>query len=69
MVTGECGDCRATDRGCNVFTIVEGKPYRTDLNVVIVNEDVGLGWDPAWSNERIIRIVENYKKFAWVVRS
>ena len=68
VVTGECGDCRATDRGCNVFTIIEGKPYRTDLNVVIVNEDIGLGWDPAWPQERITQIVENYKKFAWVVR-
>lgn len=64
--TGECNDCRSTDRACNIFTIIEGKPFHTDLNVVIVNEDLGLGWDPSWPEERIIRIMENYKKFVWV---
>ncbi len=34
----------------------------------VCNEDMGLGWDPAWSQERITHIVENYKKFALVVR-
>jgi hypothetical protein len=66
ILTGECSDCRATDRGCNVFTIIEGKPARTDLNVIIVNQDIGLGFDPSWANERISKILENYKKFVWV---
>lgn len=66
VVTGECSDCRATDRGCNVFTIIEGKPARTDLNVIIVNQDIGLGFDPSWPQERISKILENYKKFVWV---
>jgi hypothetical protein len=64
--TGECTDCRAKDRGCNIFTIIEGKPYRTDLHVVLVNQDLGLGWDPSWPNDRIMKIRENYKKFVWV---
>lgn len=64
--TGECSDCRATDRGCNVFTIIEGKPYQTDITVVIVNRDLGLGWDPSWPQDRITKIIENYKKSVWV---
>jgi hypothetical protein len=47
-VTGECSDCRAIDRICNIFGVIEGKPLFTDLNVIIVNEDLGLGWDPSW---------------------
>jgi len=65
-VTGECSDCRATDRICNIFTIIEGKPFFTDLNVVIVNEDLGLGWDPSWPQSRVRQILENYKKFVWI---
>lgn len=64
--TGECSDCRSADRGCNVFTIIEGKPYQTDLNVVVVNQDLGLGWDPSWPQDRITKIIENYKKSVWV---
>jgi len=59
-VTGECADCRATGKICNVFTIIEGKPNRTDITVVIVNEDLGLGWDRSWPKERITKIIENY---------
>ncbi len=65
-LTGECSDCRAEDRICNIFTIIEGKPFFTDLTVVMVNEDLGLGWDPSWPKERIMRILENYKKFVWI---
>ena len=65
-VTGECVDCRAIDRICNIFSIIEGKPFFTDLNVVIVNEDLGLGWDPSWPQGRIMQILENYKKFVWI---
>jgi hypothetical protein len=65
-VTGECSDCRAADRICNIFTVIEGKPFFTDLNVIIVNKDLGLGWDPSWPKYRIRKILENYKKFVWV---
>jgi hypothetical protein len=64
--TGECGDCRSPDRICNVFTMIEHKPFYTTVNVVIVNEDLGLGWDPSWPEERIRKIRENYKRFAWL---
>jgi hypothetical protein len=65
-VTGECSDCRTIDRICNIFSIIEGKPYQTDITVVIVNQDLGLGWDPSWPQDRIGKILENYKKFVWV---
>jgi hypothetical protein len=64
--TGQCNDCRSPERGCNIFTIIEGKPARTNLNVIIVNEDLGLGWDPSWPEPRVHQILENYKKYAWV---
>ena len=64
--TGECHDCRSTDRGCSVFTIIENKPLYTNLNVIIVNEDLGLGWDKSWPQDRIQKIRENYKRFAWL---
>ena len=66
VVTGRCNDCRAEDRGCNIFTIIEGKPSQTDLHVILVNQDLGLGWDPSWPQERISKILDNYKKFVWV---
>jgi hypothetical protein len=66
VATGKCTDCRSVDRGCNVFTIIEGKPTQTNLNVILVNEDLGLGWDPSWPEERIEKIRESYRKFVWI---
>lgn len=39
---------------------------RTDINVVIINEDLGLAWDESWSQERISRIIEAYKRYVWI---
>jgi hypothetical protein len=64
--TGECRDCRSSDRVCNIFTILEGKPFRADLNVIIVDEDLGLGWDASWPKSRIKQIIDNHKKFLWI---
>ena len=66
VATGVCTDCRSKDRSCNIFTIIEGKPRGTNLNVVIVDEDLGLSWDESWPQERISSISENYKKYVWV---
>lgn len=66
VITGDCSDCKTKDRMCNVFTIIEGKPLRTQIKVVIVNEDLGLGWDESWPRERTAKIIENYKKFVWI---
>jgi hypothetical protein len=64
--TGQCNDCRAEGRGCNIFTIIEGKPGVTNLNVVVINQDLGLGWDPSWPAERIAKIRGNYTKSVWI---
>jgi len=66
VATGRCNDCRSEDKGCNIFTIIEGKPAQTALHVVLVNRDLGLGWDPSWPDERIAGIVEMYKNFVWI---
>jgi hypothetical protein len=66
VATGKCNDCRAVDRGCNIFTIIEGKPARTALHVILVNQDLGLGWDPSWPQERIQKIIAHYRKFVWI---
>ncbi|MBP1722561.1 MAG: hypothetical protein H6Q44_266 [Deltaproteobacteria bacterium] len=66
VATGKCADCKAIDRGCNIFTIIEGKPTQTNLTVILVNQDLGLGWDPSWPEERIKKIRESYKRFVWV---
>jgi hypothetical protein len=67
VTTGECSDCHTKDRMCNIFTIIEGKPRRTDIKVVIVNEDLGLGWDESWPQERISKIIENYQRYVWIL--
>jgi hypothetical protein len=66
VATGKCSDCRSKDRGCNVYTVIEGKPARTDLHVIIVNQDLGLGWDSSWPQKRIKKIRDEYKKFVWL---
>lgn len=61
--TGECSDCRSSDRRCNIFSIIESKPKRTTINAIIVDADLGLGWNPSWPRERILNIQNNYKRF------
>ncbi len=39
--TGRCVDCDSPDRICRVTTIIERRPSRTDLTVVLVNENLG----------------------------
>lgn len=40
-VTGECDDCVAPGRICNITTIIHRKPNNTDLTVVLVGETLG----------------------------
>lgn len=61
--TGSCYDCVGETRVCAVTTIIEHKPIHVQIHVVIVNEDLGLGWDRSWSEERISRIVRNHEAF------
>lgn len=40
-ITGKCNECDSPGRQCRVTTIIERKPSLTDLNVVLVNEELG----------------------------
>ena len=62
---GKCMDCNMPERACNVTVIIERKPPLTDLKVVVVNDDLGLGWDPKWPPERIAAIRTKYEQFDW----
>lgn len=62
-VSGRCHDCGGEKRICAVTTIIEHKPITSDINVVIVNEDLGLSWDRSWPQERIDGIAKNHERF------
>jgi len=64
--TGKCIDCSAPKRICSVATIMEKKPWRTDISIILVDEDLGLGWDEAWHEDRVRKIKSNYEKVTWV---
>jgi hypothetical protein len=59
--TGECSDCDSPQRICNVTTILWKKPPMMDFTILLVDEDLGLGWDPDWPQERIDSIQETYR--------
>lgn len=40
--TGFCSNCNSPDRLCRVTTIIDRKPRFTDLQVLVVNADLGL---------------------------
>lgn len=40
-VTGECMDCQAPSRICNVTTIIHKKPFAIDFHVVVIGEQLG----------------------------
>jgi len=58
---GKCHDCKSPGRICNITTIIRKKPRMTDLCIVLVAEDLGLGWNPDWPQERIDTIYKNYE--------
>ncbi|MFC2002222.1 lactate utilization protein [Chloroflexota bacterium] len=66
VVTGKCSECDSPDRLCNITIILEGKPMFTDLSVILINEDLGLGWDPTWDEKRISEIRSNYANQMWL---
>jgi hypothetical protein len=39
--TGFCSDCSSPERICRIVTIIEKSPKRSDLRVLVVNEDMG----------------------------
>jgi hypothetical protein len=40
-VAGYCNDCDSPERSCRVLVIMERQPSRSDVTVVLVNEDLG----------------------------
>jgi hypothetical protein len=60
-VTGECSDCDSPQRICNITTIISKKPPTVEFNIILVGEDLGLGWDPDWPEERIEKIASAYR--------
>jgi hypothetical protein len=40
-VTGECMDCQGPTRICNVTTVMHKKPAATDVEVLIIGEELG----------------------------
>jgi hypothetical protein len=67
--TGKCSNCSAQKRICSVISIIEKRPWRTQISVILVNEDLGLSWDATWPEDRIRRIKLNYGKMTWVFAS
>lgn len=67
--TGKCSDCSSNRRICSVTTIMEKRPWRTDITIILVDEDLGLSWDEKWPTERIAQIKSNYAKVTWVFAS
>lgn len=64
-VTGRCEDCNSPERVCNVTVVLERRPICTALTVVLVDDDLGLGWHPDWDPGRIQRIRDAYYQHTW----
>lgn len=60
--TEKCEDCNSPDRICNITTIISKKPPSVEFTIIMVGEDMGLGWDPDWPEERIKKIRFTYRK-------
>ena len=41
VATGKCHDCKSPERICRVTVIMERKPSRSDVTVLLVNEEMG----------------------------
>ena len=67
--TGKCVEpetiCDPDRSICNITVVLERRPAGTEIEiaVIIVDDDLGLSWDPAWPQERIDRIVAEYQEF------
>lgn len=62
VTTGYCTDCKSPGRICNITTIIEKKPSLTNIAIVLVGEDLGLGWAPDWPEDRKERIASAYRE-------
>jgi hypothetical protein len=60
-LTETCSDCDSPQRICNVTVILSKRPRGVRFAIVLVGEDLGLGWDPAWPEARIDKIKSAYR--------
>jgi len=60
-VEGKCSDCTSPYRVCSVTTVIEAKPRMTQISIILVGEDMGLGWDPAWPEDRKEKIASIFR--------
>jgi hypothetical protein len=60
--TEKCEDCSSPERICNITTIISKRPPSIDFTIIMVGEDMGLGWDPEWPGERIKNIRFAYRR-------
>jgi len=67
--TSRCTDCKTEERACNVTTILEKRPTYTPFTVVMVDEDLGLGWEADWPQGRIDRIRSDCEELTWLKSS
>jgi hypothetical protein len=63
--TGTCQDCDSPKRICRIETVITRAPMYTQTTVVLVEEDLGLSWDPQWAPERIGKIHTQYLSHVW----
>ena len=61
-VEGKCTDCKSPMRVCTVTTIIEAKPRMTQISIILVGEDMGLGWNPNWTEDRKANILSVFKE-------
>jgi hypothetical protein len=59
--TGVCSDCDSPERICNITMIISKRPPLVEFGIVLVGEDLGLGWDPRWPEERKGKIAAAYR--------
>jgi L-lactate utilization protein LutB len=38
----KCCDCRGPKRICNILMIMEGKPFSTEINIILIKDELGL---------------------------
>jgi hypothetical protein len=61
-VEGKCTDCKSPMRVCTVTTIIEAKPRMTQISIILVGDDMGLGWNPDWMEDRKDNILSVFKE-------
>jgi len=66
--TGRCEDCHTRDRICNVYGIIERNPTLTDITIILVDQDLGLGWDRDWDSDRVDGLRSRYEELTWIRR-